>query len=416
MSVTKVILPKLGLTMDEGKILAWHKQEGDRVAAGDVLFETETDKATMEVEAAVAGYLRRIVVPASDRLVPVTTVVALIADSLDEALPALASAGVEPLADNSPAPASSLSSSSSLSPSAPSDESRVRSSPAARKRAAELGVDIGGVNGTGPGGRISLEDVEAAAKAGGAVPATGSAAPATGSAASATTSAAPAGQAGGVTGERREPLTRMRRAIAERMTYSVTHQPQYSISRDVEVSAANEARKRAGVSWNDLIVATAARALRDHPRLRARIEGDAIVTAERVHVGVAVALDDGLIVPVIRDADQKTLAGIAAARAAVEDGARSGKLPGDALGGGVLTVSNLGTFGVDRFTAIVNPPECAILAVGRVSDRVVVRDGAPAVRPVLSLTLSVDHRVADGATAARFLADVAERLEAGRLD
>lgn len=406
MSVTKVILPKLGLTMDEGKILAWHKKEGDRVAAGDVLFETETDKATMEVEAAVPGFLRRIVVGASGSLVPVTTVVALIADSLDEPLPAPASAGVEPLADNSPAPASSgpaSSLSSSSSSPAPSDDgSRIRSSPAARKRASELGVDIAALTGTGPGGRISLEDVEAAARAASAAPATAS--------------AVPAQQVGGATGERREPLTRMRRVIAERMTYSVTHQPQYSISRDVEVSAANEARKRAGVSWNDLIVAVAARALRDHPRLRARIEGDAIVTAERVHVGVAVALDDGLIVPVIRDADQKTLAEVAAARAAVEDGARSGKLPGGALGGGVLTVSNLGTFGVDRFTAIVNPPECAILAVGRVSDRVVVRDGAPAVRPVLSLTLSVDHRVADGATAARFLADVAERLEGGRLD
>ena len=400
MSVTKVILPKLGLTMDEGKILAWHKAEGDRVAAGDVLFETETDKATIEVEAAVAGFLRRVLVPASDALVPVTTVVAFIADSLEEELPVVPSAGASTPASStdgssagSIAPSLSSPASASLSSSASpaADDGRVRSSPAARKRAQELGVDIAAVTGTGPGGRISLEDVEAAAKR--------------------SPAAAPAARAG----ETKEPLTRMRRAIAERMTRSVTTQPQYSISRDVDVSATNDVRKREGVSWNDVIVAAAARSLRDHPRLRARLEGDSIVTAERIDVGVAVALPDGLLVPVIHDADAKTLTELATARAHLEEAAAAGRLPGDALGGGVFTVSNLGTLGVDRFTAIVNPPECAILAVGRVSDRVVAKDGAAAVRPCVSLTLSVDHRVADGATAARFLADVAGRLERGDL-
>lgn len=258
----------------------------------------------------------------------------------------------------------------------------MRASPAARKRAEELGVDLARVPGTGPGGRITIEDVEKAA-------------------------------ATGPSRERREPLSRMRRAIGERMTRSVREAPQYAISRDVDMTAADGLRRREGVSYTDVIVAVCARALRAHPRLRGRIEDDALVTTERVNIGVAVAVEDGLLVPVIRDVDRKDLATLARERAALEEGSRVGKLPADAWSGGVFTISSLGTLGVDRFTAIVNPPEAAILAVGRVADRVVSLEGAPAIRPYVSLTLSVDHRVADGATAARFLADVAERLERG---
>lgn len=366
MAVTRVILPKLGLTMEEGRIVSWRKREGERVAAGEVLFEVETDKATLEVEAPAAGIVRRIVVPEGEAA-PVAHVIAFIADTIEEPLPAASPVTTETHEPAVVAPGPS--------------EARVAASPAAKKRAAELGLDITVILGTGPGGRITLEDVEAAAAA-----------------------AAP--------GERREPLTRMRRAVALAMTRSSRDVPQFSISRDVDLSGADRRRLPEGASYTDVIVWACARALRRHPRFRSRFEGDALVLSEAVHVGVAVALADGLIVPVIRDADRKGLGALAREREALEAGARAGKLPADALSGAVFTVSNLGPQGVDRFTALVNPPEASILALGRIADRVVVADGAPAVRKVATLTLSVDHRVADGADAARFLADVVGGLEA----
>ncbi len=384
MSVTKVILPKLGLTMDEGRLIAWHKKEGDRVEKGEVLFEVETDKANMEIEAPVSGIVRRILLRA-DATAPVTTLIALIADTADEPLPAVAELAAPVAATAAPVAASVP---TSAAPSADGD--RVRSSPAARKRAQELGIDMNAVRGTGPGGRINIEDVEAAA-----------AAPAARLAAS----------AGNGTPERREPLTRMRRAVAEAMTRSVRDAPQFSISRDVDMTAADAKRTAAGVSYTDVIVSAAATALRAHPRLRSRFDGDAVVVSEKIDVGLAVALDAGLIVPVLRDADRKDLAALKTEREALEAAVRSGHARADAFGGAAITVSNLGTLGVDRFTAIVNPPEASILAVGRVADRVVAVSGAPAVRPMVSLTLTVDHRVADGADAARYLSDVAKALE-----
>jgi pyruvate dehydrogenase E2 component (dihydrolipoamide acetyltransferase) len=390
-SVTRVILPKLGLTMDEGRLVAWHKKEGDRVEKGEILFEVETDKANLEIEASASGIVRRILLPA-DASAPVATVIALIADTADEPLGDIAAApagmpAASPLARNdSPAPAGA-----SLSSSDGSAE-RVRSSPAARKRAQELGVDINAVRGTGPGGRVGLEDVEAAASS------------------LSTSAASPSTSAGA--GEKREPLTRIRRAVGEAMTRSVREAPQFSISRDVDMTAANARRKAAGVSYTDVIVAAAATALRAHPRLRSRFDGDAVIVSEKIDVGLAVALDAGLIVPVLRDADRKPLAALRDEREALETAVRSGRARADAFGGAAITLSNLGTFGVDRFTAIVNPPEASILAVGRVADRVIAVNGAPAVRPVVSLTLTVDHRVADGADAARYLDDVVKQLDA----
>ena len=392
-----MILPKLGLTMDEGRIVAWHKSEGDTVAAGDVLFEVETDKATMEVESPTAGTLRRILYPA-DATAPVATVIAFITETADEPLPVDGVLGAQPpkpsLRDEDP-PASGRApvarGPSEVEPlSQSSDEGRVRSSPAARKRAQELRVDIGKIAGSGPGGRVTLEDVDAAA----------------------TSQSSPVAPS---SGETRQPLSRMRRAIGERMTKSVREQPQFSISRDVDMTAANEKRKAADASYTDAIVAAAAKTLRDHPRLRARIEDGHLVTSDAANVGLAIALTDGLLVAVLRDADRKSLTDLAAERERLEEHARAGKLAEHELTGSVLTVSNLGTMGIDRFTAIVNPPEAAILAVGRVADRVVAKDGSPEVRPIATLTLSVDHRVADGATAARYLSAVADRLERGDL-
>jgi pyruvate dehydrogenase E2 component (dihydrolipoamide acetyltransferase) len=362
--------------MDEGKIVAWRKREGDRVEAGEILFEVETDKATMEVEASTSGFVRKILI-GEGMTAPVASTIALITESAEEPLGDMAV--VERPTPQQPAAESAT---TGPTPMAALEGERVRSSPAARKRAQELGVDIASVNGTGPGGRITIEDVEAAAAghaAGGA---------ATPGAASAK-------------GGRRIPLTRMRRAIADAMTRSAAV-PQFQIARDVDMTAADAMRKGVGASYTDVLVAACAQALVKHERFRARFDGDALMVSDAVNVGIAVALDDGLIVPVLHDADRKDLATLRSERERLEEGARAGKLPADALTGASFTVSNLGTLGVDRFTALVNPPEAAILAVGRVSSA-----------KMLTLTLTVDHRVADGADAARFLAEIAGWLERG---
>jgi len=379
-SVTPVIMPKLGLTMDEGRLVDWLKREGDHVEAGEILFEVETDKATMEVESPVAGYVRKLLVAAGETI-PVTGVIALISSTADE-----------PVAVPSPQaapPGEALVEGPPHRPQAsPPAEERVIASPAARRRAQELGVDLAGIH-PAKGDRISVEDVESVHAAG----------------------PAGTGQAAQSVASMRLPLTRMRRTIAERMSRSFRDVPQFSVSRDVEMTAAGAARTAAGVSYADVLIFAVARTLSDHPRLTMRYDPDGLVPTDGIHIGIAVALEDGLLVPVLRDADTKELAVIARERAALQEGARVGKLPVEALIGAIFTISNLGQQGVDRFTAIVNPPEAAILAVGRVRDQVITKDGAAVIRPVVTLTLSVDHRVADGADAARFLDDVAKQLE-----
>jgi pyruvate dehydrogenase E2 component (dihydrolipoamide acetyltransferase) len=390
MSVTPVILPKLGLTMDEGKVVAWLKREGDRIEAGEILFEVETDKATMEVESPVTGYIRKLLVAAGES-VPVTQVIALISTTVDEpvAVPSTLVAPERLIAEAGPLP---------LPVASRTTDERVVASPAARKRAHDLGVDITRVH-PAKGDRISIEDVEAAhgAASSRVAPESSPIEPHTGS-----------GPLGSPTA--RAPLSRMRRVIVERMTQSFRDVPQFSVSCDVDMTAANAARTTAGVSYADVLIWAVARTLRDHPRLAMRYDPEGLIPADGIHLGIAVALDDGLLVPVLRDADAKDFAVISRERAALQDGARAGKLPVDALVGAVFTISNLGQQGVDRFTAIVNPPEAAILAVGRVRDLVVARDGAGVIAPVVTLTVSVDHRVADGAQAAAFLADLAGRL------
>ncbi len=394
MSVTPVILPKLGLTMDEGRLAAWLKKEGDRVEEGEILFEVETDKATMEVESPVAGYVRRLLAAVGDDI-PVTQVIALISTSADEpigVLPPPGGATTEPALAEASAPVSAPAAGSPRAAGATSAPGgRVVASPAARKRAQELGVDLATVR-PSRGVRISVEDVEAA-----------QAAPGSGAARQTPVESVTTPL----------PLSRMRRAITERMTLSFRDIPQFSVSRDVDMTAAGAARTAAGVSFADVLIWAVARTLADHPRLTMRYDPEGLIPADGIHLGVAVALDDGLLVPVLRDADTKDLATIARERAVLQDGARAGKLAAEALVGGVFTISNLGQQGVDRFTAIVNPPEAAILAVGRVRDQVMARDGAVVVAPVVTLTLSVDHRVVDGAPAAAFLADLAGRLEGG---
>lgn len=347
MAVTDVVAPGSGLVMEQVRIVSWRRTDGARVEKGELIFEIETDKATLEVEAPASGHLR-ILVNAGELIVP-DQVVARISDSPDAGAPATQAAP--------PGPPSRL-------------------TPAARRRARELGLDPERIA-AAASGTVPLSDVERLAPA-----------------------ATPA-------------VSPMRRHIAQQMTRSAQEVPQFSISRDVDMTAANERRSGAGVSYMDSIIVATAKALQEHAAFRSHFENGTIVASEDVHIGVAVAVGDGLLVPVIRDAARREAGDIARERKELEEAARGGRLPAAASTGAALTISNLGTYDVDRFTALVNPPEAAILAVGRVAERVVAVGGAASIRPMVSLTLTVDHRVADGAAAALFLRDVVRHLGSG---
>ena len=290
---------------------------------------------------------------------------------------------------------------------------RVKASPLARRLAGELGVDVSTVRGTGPDGRIVRADVEAAARGDGAAtraPATAAPAPSTPSEASAP---APA------TAGERVTLSRLQRTVAARMVASVTQAPQFTLGRDIDATEAVALRRQLveaapegeGPSLNDLVVRALALAAAERPEAVSRFDGDALVRPEGIHVGIAVAVDKGLLVPVVRDADRKGVGQIARESRDLIARTRDGSITPAELEGSVISVSNLGMFGIDRFTAIVNPPETAILAVGRAAERPVVRDGQVVVREMMTLTLSVDHRAVYGADGAAFLGRVAELLE-----
>ncbi|MBI4294945.1 MAG: 2-oxo acid dehydrogenase subunit E2 [Chloroflexi bacterium] len=394
-------MPKAGLTMEQGTVLHWLKQEGQPVQQGEVMVEVETDKAVLEVEAPASGVVRKILV-GEGSVVPVATVLALIADSMAEPVSELLAApapvaGVRPAeASRQPGPAAE-------------EASQLRVSPAARKLAQEMGVNLALVTGTGPGGRITIADVEKASR---------EAAPA----------AAPAAMpaASPVTGKV-VPLTRMRKAIGERMLFSTRNIPQFSVSRDVDMSRVMVLRQKllaqveqahgVRLTFTDFIVKASARALREHPLVNASFQEGAsfdqgqVVMHDQVNVGLAVALEAGLIVPVISDADRKSLAKLAQERVHLEERAAQGKLSLKEMTGGTFTVSNMGSLGVDEFRPIINPPEAAILGVGRILEQPAVRQGQVVNLPLMRLTLTADHRVLDGALAAAFLATLVRHLE-----
>jgi pyruvate dehydrogenase E2 component (dihydrolipoamide acetyltransferase) len=305
------------------------------------------------------------------------------------------------------------------------DGGRVKSSPLARRLAAELGIDLQTVRGSGPDGRIVRSDVEAAARGEGAArraeaPAPPAPAPAAAAAPRpAAPAAAPPPAPGAVAPGERIPLTRLQKTIARRMVESTTHAPHFYLQRDVDVTDAIALRRTLvdaapegeGPSLNDLIVRAVAMAAAERPDAMAQFDGDALVIPSAVHVGVAVAVERGLLVPVVRNAATKGVAQIAAEVRDLVRRCRDGSITAAELEGSTISVSNLGMFGVDRFSAVVNPPEAAILAVGRAAQRPVVRDGAIVGRDVMTLTLSVDHRALYGAEAATFLGRVAELLE-----
>ncbi|MFP4173168.1 MAG: 2-oxo acid dehydrogenase subunit E2 [Candidatus Hydrogenedentota bacterium] len=441
----EIKMPQLGQSVEEASIVEWFKKEGDNVEQGEPLFSVQTDKAEVEYEAPASGTLRKVLLE-PDVLVPVMTVVALIGDE-NEALPDLSqyepaeAGGAEPPAepaDQEPPPRPAAEATGPVQQTAAStarEESVERVSPRARRKAEELGIEPSGLTGSGPMGRVLEEDVTAAAKfAAKASPTARRLAQAEGvdlaevrgsgaegkivkedvEQAIAAKAEAPASGEPFEGGVRRVPLSPMRRVIAERMAQSKTEAPHYYITIEVDMAESNKMRESLATfrpSFNDFVLRACVRALQKHPQVNARWAGDAIDEMEDINIGFAVALPDGLIVPVIKQAQTKSLQEINKESRELTQKARDGKLTREDYTGNTFTVSNLGAFGADHFTAIINQPDSAILAAGLVKDRPVVIDGGIHVRPIMKLTLSSDHRVIDGALAAQFMGKLKEILE-----
>jgi pyruvate dehydrogenase E2 component (dihydrolipoamide acetyltransferase) len=413
----------LSPTMEEGRLVKWLKNEGDAVKSGETLAEVETDKAIMELVARGEGVLRRRLV-AEGETVPVGSLVAVIAapeESIDEILAtAKPAAGQPALAPSAPQAKAATPAAETAAPepkpvavpaaappqppaaavTAPAG-GRLRSSPLARRLARERGLDLGAVQGSGPGGRIVKRDVEALLAS-----ALAPAAPI----------AAPAG-AGGADFED-VPLTQIRKTIARRLAESIGPVPTFYLTAEFDMERVAEMRSAMAelgeeyrVSFNDIVLKATAAALVRHPECNAHWLGDRIRRYRRVHLGMAVAVEEGLITPVIFDADRKSLGQIAAEARDLAQRARERRLRPEEYSGATFSVSNLGMFGIDQFTAIINPPEAGILAVGSVEPRPVAREGGLAVRRRMRVTMSCDHRVIDGATGARFLQTLRLLLE-----
>ena len=415
-----ILMPALSPTMTEGTLARWLKKQGDAVKAGDVIAEIETDKATMEVEAVDEGVLGRILVADGTEGVKVNAPIAILVQE-GEAVPDGA-----PAASLAPAPAAAAAPEAAKvaeqdaqapkAAAAPASNGhdkgeRIFASPLAKRIATETGVDLKGINGSGPNGRIVRADVEAAKSVPAAAPAPVAAAP------PAKPAAAPAPtKAAAITAPHSlVPHTGMRRVIAKRLTESKQTVPHFYLTMDIELDAllklrgelnARSAKDGAGafkLSVNDMVIKAAAIALRRVPKVNASFTEEGVAFYEDVDISVAVAIPDGLITPIIRRADQKGLATISNEMKDLGLRARAGKLKPEEFQGGGFSVSNLGMFGVKDFQAIINPPQAAILAVGAGEPRPVVKDGALAVATVMSATLSVDHRVVDGALGAEWL-------------
>jgi pyruvate dehydrogenase E2 component (dihydrolipoamide acetyltransferase) len=402
---TSVVMPALEMAQETGKIVSWIKKEGDAIRKGEILLEVETDKAVVEVEASADGVLGGVKSQAGD-VVPVGTTIAWILAPGEQVPRETASAA--PAARTMTEQARPSSSPSPSRPSAPQaggpapSSGEVQISPKARRLAKELGVDISGLRGTGPDGTITSDDVTAAANARGAAPAPAAPAPA----------AAPGGSA----------LSTVARLMAERTTQSWTQVPHFFLVRELDATALNEIRAKLGpgvekdrgvkLTVTDLLVAIVSRVLKKHPKMNAMWGGQGIQMNPDINISVAMAVTDGVVGAVIPKADSTALGDISVQRRDLAERARGGKLKPADVANGTFSITNLGMYNIDSFSAIIAPPQAAILAVGRIADRVVAVNGQPVVRPMLTLTLSSDHRVVDGAQAALFLNDLADALGA----
>jgi len=417
-------LPALSPTMSEGRINKWLKKEGDKINSGDAIAECETDKSNLEIEATDAGTLLKIVVPAGGTA-PIGGVIAWVGKP-GEAIPDAPAAA--PAAAPAPAPSMVAPAHAAGAPPPPKAATaplpppkpkaappkaapapaatgeRVRASPLARKMAETEHIDIATVSGSGPNGRIVKRDIEEAMSA--PAPAKG------GKAAPQIFRAAP-----GVRVPPTDlPVTTMRKVIAQRLTEVKPGVPHFYLTIDVEMDSALKLREEAKqqelkISVNDIVVKATAVAVRRFPRINQVFMGDRIQQLQNVDVGVAVAIEDGLITPIVKDADQKGVAEIAQEIRELADKAKKKSLKPEEYTGGSITVSNLGMFGIDSFIAVINPPQAAILAVGKVEPKVVVRNDQMVIRQMMSITLSGDHRVIDGAVGAQYLQELRSLLE-----
>ena len=406
---SQVTLPRLGQGMESGTIVRWLKSEGDRVEKGDPLYELDTEKVTQEVEADASGVLLKILAGEGEEI-DVGKPVAVIGEEGEDYSPSES----DDSKDEEEQPTEAVSESEDrgseevATPSTPEpqvaesieDSGRVKASPLARRIARERGIELSAISGTGPEGRIVAEDVERAEKA-----------PAP--AAAPDRAVAPIGEVEAI------PLTGMRKTIARRMT-EAWEAPAFQIAMTADMSAAIRLREKlvermaegeAKPTYSDILAKVSAVALMRHRAVNALFAGDEIQIQPTANVGFAVAVPNGLVVPVLRSAETKTISQLAAERTEVVGRIRDGKLRQEDLEGGTFTISNLGMYGVERFVAVLNPPQAAILAVGAIEERAVVSDGELAARPVMELTLSCDHRSVDGATASEFLRTVKQFLE-----
>ena len=378
-----VVMPALEMAQETGKLISWLKKEGEQVRKGEMLLEVETDKAVVEIEAAGDGVLAGIVAKPGDVVQVGRTIAWLLQPGESPPAPAAAPASGRTMSSAAAAGAATAAAS------APAAAGGPRLSPKARKLAQEHGVDIASLKGSGPGGEILADDILAAAKS------------------------RPPSRSNGETAPTTDKPSTAARLMAERTTQSWTTVPHFFLAREVDATALSAAREKqlaaiekshgVRVTHSDLLVAAVARALKKHPRMNA--------LNERVNVAIAIAVEDAVVTAVIPDADKTPIAEIAARRRDLTERARAGRLQPSDIAGATFTISNLGMFDVDAFTAIIVPPQAGILAVGAIADRVVAVDGKVVVRPMLTLTLSSDHRVVDGATAAVFLKDVVSEIQ-----
>jgi len=378
--VTRVVMPRLSLTMKEGTVVQWFKKEGDTVQKGEPLVEVLSEKVTYDVEAPASGVLRKILAVEGIN-VPVDEAVGIIA-APDESI-----AEVEVAAVIGSKPAEEV----VIAPegvSVEKAEERVIASPAAKRLAREHGVDLSKVKGSGPEGRVVEEDVKRFIEGAGVAP------------------------------RLREviPLSGIRKTTAERVSLSARTAPHSTITMEVDMTNAVKFHQETQLSFTDMLVKAIAKALREHPIMNATLENEQIKVFEDINVGVAVATDKGLVVPVIRNADKKALNEISSSLKELVEKARQGKLEKEDMTGGTFTVTNLGMYGVDVFIPIINPPETAILGVGKVAEKPVVVSGQVSIKPVMQLSLSFDHRIVDGAPAAKFLQMIKQILESSSFE
>jgi len=415
---TKVIMPKLSPTMEEGQISRWLKKEGDKVSMGEPLAEIDTDKATMEMQALGNGVLRKILIN-EGQSAPLGQLIAVIgepnediASMLSEA-PAAAPAPKQEQPKQEPPKQEQKQEEKPAERPAPqqngqpkTDSARMIVSPLAARMAAEAGIDLRSLQGSGPGGRIIKRDIEAAISQPKPEPGF--------------PRVVPAGQIPqiGASAYRDEAASEIRKTIARRLVTSLGPVPHFFLTTEIEMDRAAEMRRGINaldpdlkISINDVIIKVAAAALSQHPEVNASFQEKFVRYYERADVGVAVAIEDGLITPVVRAADQKSLSQIATEVRELAERARSRRLKPEEYTGATFSISNLGMFGIDEFTAVINPPEGAILAVGAMSPKPVVRDNEIVIRQMMRVTMSCDHRVIDGATGAKFLQTFKKILE-----